>query len=156
MQRYTEFTGDLWTLPVQYWCITTNGFIGKNKAVMGRGVALQAAQRYPRLPFLLNEKMKFLGNKVFIFHDLKIITVPVKPALTHDGRPGWQAKADLDLIHDSLMELVTRRVPDPWAPASIALPRPGCGAGQLSWEDVKPLCDLLLDERFIVVNFEGP
>ncbi len=34
----------------------------------------------------------------------------------------------------------------------VYLVRPGCGNGQLKWEDVKPLIAPILDDRFIVVE----
>lgn len=47
-----EAQGDLWTLPAEFRCITTNGIWSKNtgEAVMGAGVALDAKRRYPDLP----------------------------------------------------------------------------------------------------------
>ena len=34
----------------------------------------------------------------------------------------------------------------------VYMARPGCGNGQLKWEDVKPLIAPILDDRFIVVE----
>jgi len=31
----------------------------------------------------------------------------------------------------------------------IFLPRPGCGAGELEWKDVKPLLEVLPDKYFV-------
>jgi hypothetical protein len=35
---------------------------------------------------------------------------------------------------------------------NVLVPRPGCGNGQLDWEDVKPILLDHFDDRFIVVT----
>ena len=36
---------------------------------------------------------------------------------------------------------------------TILCPRFGCGAGELNWEDVKPMIENILDDRFICVTY---
>lgn len=56
-----EATGDLWKFPCDALCIPTNGTRRHDGcAVMGRGVAAQAAQRWPWLPRALGDS---LGDK---------------------------------------------------------------------------------------------
>ena len=65
-----EVKGNLWTFeypntsPDSYVrCITTNGFVKKNgEAVMGRGCAKEACERYPGLAKQLGEKIIKKGN----------------------------------------------------------------------------------------------
>jgi hypothetical protein len=140
-----EISGDIWEPHVRgYWIvITTNGIVRKDGAcVMGRGVARDAALRYPTLPFDLGHLLTKHGNHVFHLKRYKIITFPVK----HH----WREPADLDLIRQSAVELLTDSVT--LAPPEIYLVRPGCGNGQLDWEDVRPVLAPILDDRFIVVH----
>ncbi len=73
--------------------------------------------------------------------------------------PGWMAQADMALIKRSAREL--RALADEhgmpnngirWE--SIVLPRPGCGAGELSWDEVRPVLNNILDDRFYAITFE--
>src|SRR5580704_4326946 len=94
-----ELTGDLWSYHhLGYVCITTNGYVKSNgECVMGRGVALQATQRFPRLALRVGNLIQSGGNHVHILPDLKLITLPVK----HH----WKEQADLALIKLSINEL---------------------------------------------------
>jgi hypothetical protein len=144
-----EAEGDLWDFhAIGAWvAITTNGFVKKNgEAVMGRGVAKEAAQRFPWLPAQLGERTLSAGNHVQIFSHIRLFTFPVK----HH----WHEPADPDLIVQSAREL-RGFLDDPGVlrlPKRVYLVRPGCGNGQLRWEDVRPLIAPILDDRFIVVE----
>jgi len=65
----------------------------------------------------------------------------------------WWEKSDLVLIEESTRQLrdffdnVISEYPVP-----IYLPRPGCSNGGLDWEDVKPILEKYLDDRFVVVQ----
>ena len=144
-----EIFGNIWE---QYelgrWVvITTNGATRKDGAcVMGRGVAKQAADKFPNLPYNLGELLKVGGNKVYIFDDLKIITLPVK---YH-----WREQADLDLIETSLQQLVAWAGIPPRKHGKFYMVRPGCSNGRRDWEtEVKPLCMKYLDDRFVIVEW---
>jgi len=139
-----EIKGDLWEQDADALVITTNGFVKRNgAAVMGRGVALQAAQRYPWLPAALGSSIETQGNHVtpFLVDNRWIITFPVKHK--------WYEKADLLLIERSRDELVALQVR--LSLGKVVLPRPGCGNGGLDWEDVKPIMEVL-DEHFFVID----
>jgi len=142
-----EAFGNLWTHPAEARVITTNGFVKANgAAVMGRGCALEAARRWPRMPRLLASAIHDRGNTVHYlgwWDGEIIIAMPVK----HN----WWEPADPALIIESTEGLV-------WLAnhmnfASVVLPRPGCGNGQLSWSTVKSLIEPLLDDRFTVITF---
>lgn len=160
-----EAEGNIWDHQSAYDAIviTTNGFVKKNgEAVMGKGIALEATQRYPSFPKLLGEHLQQYGNIVglFEFWDFEtgpklanIFTMPVKPEYGPMGRPGWQAKADIHLILFSLGMLVRLADEKNSQFRKILMPRPGCGNGGLKWEFVKPVIEPYLDDRFTVMNF---
>jgi len=146
-----EIFGNIWEQhEVGRWVvITTNGDVRKDGAcVMGRGVAKQAADKFPDLPYKLGNALNVGGNKVNIFDDLKIITLPVK----HH----WKDKADLNLIAKSLQQLVAWADIPPRKHGKFYMVRPGCDNGRRDWEtEVKPICSTYLDDRFVIVEWNG-
>lgn len=143
-----EVVGNLWTIKADARVIPTNGIVRRDgAAVMGRGVALQAKARYPRIEFTVGAILKGKGNHVqFFFKEENLWTFPVK----HH----WREKADLKLIGRSCLELTIQASHRPWM-KRIALPRVGCGNGGLDWKEVKPILKEFLDDRFIVVTLKG-
>lgn len=143
-KAFKEAEGDIWDFHAKgHWIvITTNGSIKKNGAcVMGRGVAFQASQRFPNLPYLLGEQIRRYGNQTFAFPQYRILTFPVKF--------NWWEKADLKLIGISCQQLARSKVN-----SGIYMVRPGVGNGKLDWKDVKPVLEKYLNDTFIVVNNE--
>ena len=141
-----EAVGDLWEAhALGHWvAITTNGITRRDgHAVMGRGVAKQAAERFPAFPEAFGSRLRDHGNHVHLFSRERIITFPVK---YH-----WRDPADLKLIRQSAQELQERF---PFWKVPCYLVRPGCGNGRLSWDQVRPVIAPILDNRFIVVNRE--
>lgn len=140
-----EIKGNIWDYYGKgHWIvITTNGTVKRNgEAVMGRGVALQAKQRFPDLPKRLGDCIRGpIGNHVTLQPTCGIFTFPVK----HD----WREKADLELIERGCKELLG--VADVFKPPFYMV-RPGCGNGGLDWKDVKPILEKYLDDRFVVVE----
>ena len=135
-----EIKGNLWDWHDKgYWiAITTNGVIRMDGAcVMGRGIARQAKNKFPQLPYDLGNSIQAGGNQVHQFSKYQIYTLPVK----HH----WRERADLDLIVRSCHQL-----------NSIAektyMVRPGCGNGGMLWDVVKPAIENILDDRFIIVE----
>lgn len=141
-----EEYGDLWALPADARCITTNGSLRVGGlAVMGRGCAQEALERWPCLAILLGRLIRERGIGVyFLYRDAKLgylINFPVK----YD----WRQAANMLLIEHSckeLMALIDRRQFQ-----RVLLPRPGCGAGGLQWEDVRSVIAPLLDNRVAVL-----
>ncbi|KKN06475.1 hypothetical protein LCGC14_1076920 [marine sediment metagenome] len=141
-----EVHGNLWDAKADYTVITTNGVVREDgAAVMGRGVAFQAKDRYPGLEYTLGRRIKLRGNHVSLMS--KLISFPVK----HH----WQDPADLELIKQSTEELVIlidHQALTGYPTSHIAMPRPGCGNGRLDWKDVQAVIEPLLDDRFTVYN----
>ena len=69
----------------------------------------------------------------------------------HDPVPGWALKADKNLIMKSAQLMM--EAADRLRLTSIVIPRPGCGAGELSWKDISPGLHKLLDDRFYSITF---
>ncbi len=142
-----EITGNIWRVRCDAIVIPTNGDVNRHgEAVMGRGLARQAAGRYPLLPKVLAMLLREHGNHVFDAYRPRglpiIVTFPVKDH--------WHHIARLDLIEQSAQELVV--MADHHEYLRVALPRVGCGNGALDWKDVQPILTRHLDDRFFLVS----
>lgn len=141
-----EVRGDMWKYAADARVVTTNGYIRKDgAAVMGRGVARQCMRKYKGIEFVLGELIRQGGNTVHLFGippmtDIPIYSFPVKWNF-------WEV-ADLGLIGQSARELMSITP----LTYTVVIPRPGCGNGQLKWEDVKPVIEDILDDRFHVID----
>lgn len=143
-----EIVGDVWDYHADgaWACVLTNGEINaRGHAIMGRGIALQAKERFPLLPDVLGVKLREQGNAVYWFPEWRLITFPTKHR--------WRERSDIQLIADSVLQLgslihggmVAGVRFDP-----VILPRPGCGNGGLEWRDVQPFCAQLDDRVHII------
>ncbi|HBA89002.1 MAG TPA: ADP-ribose-binding protein [Geobacter sp.] len=122
--------------------ITTSGSLTRaGKAVMGRGVARQAVQRFPGLPEELGGLLRQGGNHVHPLGD-GLVSFPVEES-------AW-ACPDLRLIARSAKELRALADREGWR--TVVVPRPGCGGGGLVWKEVRPLLVEHFDSRFVVVS----
>jgi len=142
-----ELKANLWDLLVdknKIPVITTNGSLAFNgSAVMGRGVAFEAAQKWPYLPEILGRRIKEEGNRVHIINPemgTMLIAFPVKRQ--------YFMRADLDLIATSTHEL--RQIAQIEPKVTFYLPRPGCGNGKRDWQEIKPIVECLPDNVIIV------
>lgn len=134
--------GNIWDYRSKgYIVVPTNGFITKRgEAVMGRGLALQTKQKYPKFPLLLGWHLENIGNVPGYFREYSIITFPVKYY--------WKAPADLKLITQSAQLLNTVIDPPTLKNAAtygislpVYIPKVGCGCGKLDWSQVKPILE---------------
>jgi len=109
--------------------VPTNLVVGMGvRAVMGGGIAKQAAVRYPVLPGLYGAHLKGnLRRHLYWWRLGGIICLPTK---VH-----WREDSDLELLEDGLRQLRTaclvRTLGD------IRLPRIGAGLGRLPWAVVE-------------------
>ena len=168
---YKTHIGDMTKLTnLSGLCVTTNGYVNKQgKCVMGRGIAKQIADTYPDVPTILGNLIKYKGNRVYILKAIDstiLLSFPVKPItgnikdvvphLRHYYKsgtiPGFAVKAQLSIIEESFKQLV--KLVEIYKLNRVTLPLVGCGAGELSLKDVKPLFDKYLDSRFIICSFK--
>lgn len=144
-----ELQADFWDQGYGYGCITTNGYVTNDGlAVMGRGIAKQAAEKFTDIRRVLGYLIRSRGNHVhvlpFKWHDYDDVMVLVSFPVKHV----WNEKADLELIKRSCSELMEMLPKNEY----VFLPRPGCGNGQLDWEtQVKPVCQKYLDQRVTIL-----
>lgn len=145
MSDVHELRGNLW----DYWesgswvVITTNGSLKKDgHAVMGRGVALEAAIKFPNLAKDLGDRIAASGNRVHSISHRRLFAFPVKTE--------WNMGASLALIERSAAQLAL--LVHALKLSQVYMVRPGCGNGGLTWGDVKPILNRHLDARYYVVE----
>jgi len=146
MDDMREANGNLWDFyeqPNAVVCITTNGTVKNNgEVVMGRGCAREAKDKFPHVPRFLGRWIKRHGNVPAYFVGSRLMTFPVK----HN----WWEQADLALIEQSAKALADKanRVG-----LTFYLPRPGCGNGRLTWDEVRPVIEPILPDNVVVISF---
>src|SRR5580692_3397304 len=108
---------DIWSYLDTHWiCITTNqGWNRSGENVMGRGLALQAAQRYPDLPFVYGKICQNdpgthrIEPVVFLSKDMvsaaHLLMFPTKRLNASAPWMSWKSKSDTDLITECLVAL---------------------------------------------------
>jgi hypothetical protein len=143
-----EIKGNIWNQECDWLCITTNSNIRSDgNAVMGRGVALEAAQRFPGIAKVLANHLRQNGNVVGL-----LMKACGKYIFSFPTKNNWWDNSDLDLIKKSTLELKKLYDLEDKKPIVI-LPRPGCANGKLSWESVKPILEkILTDDNFLIYN----
>lgn len=115
-------------------------------AIMGKGLALDAACRFPRLKNELGMTLQCDGEATTAayWRSYEIITFPTKPL--------WREPAKLWLIERSARELlmITKAAAHGFSAlhplSKILMPKVGCGTqtGQLDWKLVRPALERIL------------
>lgn len=132
MIEYIE--GDIFESPAQVIVNTVN-----TVGVMGKGLALSFKQRYPQMFEKYKaacEKHLLTVGKLMLFYEADhwLLMFPTKE--------NWRNPSKLEYIEKGLMKFVQTYAEKNIT--SIAFPRLGCGNGELSWSDVKPLMERYL------------
>lgn len=129
--------GDLWDFhnisSGKFVVVPTNTTVHKgNYAVMGRGIARQASDKFKKLARSYGKKLK--GDKTldgfYVFKKRGLIMLPVKR--------DWRQKADRKLIEHMLQILMYTLKITP-SIKEVTIPMLGCGFGGLIYEDVLPM-----------------
>lgn len=137
--------GNMWDVfgKTDLFLITTNPIVRKDGAcVMGRGIAKEAAVKFPELPYDFG---KLLLEKAVDYEPYKLCLVIGKYDNQLIGnfmvKHHWQEPASLDVIASSV-QITARGAP---AYSRIDLNFPGIGNGKLKREEVLPLIEQLPD-----------
>lgn len=128
--------------------IPTNGSVNaKGRAVMGRGLAYDASQRYDTLSAQLGSCIKNAGNRCFYFPLECFVTFPVKEQ--------WFDTASLHLIGQSCQQTneLLRQHKDEIQ--KIFIPHVGCGNGRLQWRLVRPILERRCEGNYTIVSRKG-
>lgn len=144
-------------------CIPTNGIVkANNYAVMGAGLALAFANKFPKLPERLGGYLsKYKDNKPYILGAVKDnnFFIPKKEELNDScliisfpTKNHYKNDSDLFLIENSCINLVNYA--NNLNLKNIYLPKPGIGLGKLNYTDVEPILKKYLDDRFSIINYE--
>ena len=125
---------------------------------MGRGLAKEAAKRYPWLPPLYGEFCHMHGTDTPVTFNMRsrIILFPTKPLNEKTPWASWKSKASPYLIRKSAKQLNDILLPHKdldWPGGRletnhVLVPPVGCGGGRLYEEDVFPILHEELDDRY--------
>ena len=129
--------GDIWKTPLNNIVIPVN-----QVAVMGTGLAKQAAVRYPEM--VSNYKALCYRNEILpnrpMIHYTSGKDLILMPTKNH-----WRNPAILEYIEIGIAWIASLDQP-------VALPALGCGAGTLDWEDqVRPIMESHLSTTNCIV-----
>jgi hypothetical protein len=148
-----EARGDIWDWLKDGYRVVIPVNIGwklDGANVMGRGLAAQAAKRYPSLPAWWGAYCKKHRDRagVTIYPEAPLLLFPTKPLNNETPHLSWRSESSLRLVERSTAELLG--LPKDW---KIALPLVGCGNGKLDPNDVLPILRQKLNEdRFVLVR----
>ena len=144
--------GSIWAYEKTHVLVipTNIGWRTKTQAnVMGRGLALQAAKKYPDFQLWFGKECAARGAEtpVLLYPDGPLIAFPVKPLNVSAPHLSWQSRANLQLINRSAKQLAELKVDRP-----VAVSMVGCGNGGLDMSEVRPILDRhLSSDRFTLI-----
>lgn len=129
--------------------ITTNGEVKSDgSAVMGKGIAKQAVDELGQdIMRILGSYIKQYGNRVFNLGNYVIGQNCVR-VFSFPTKYSWRDDSDLTLITKSLEQ--SKEVLNKFECTVAFMPCPGIGNGNLSINTVRPVLDLMTDERYFV------
>jgi hypothetical protein len=150
-------SGDLWKLrgdSGKGWIVifTNIGWKTGGIAVMGKGTAKTAADMYPELPEEYGAVLKTTWQQrggelelelIYPFDKGRLLLMPTVPLDLDAPWMSWKQKASVPLIKRGLHRLQSL---DWLTECYMGIP----GASKISIDLVLPLCDKILDSRFIV------
>jgi len=105
--------------------------------VMGKGIALQFKQRWPKnfKEYEAAAKRKEIKPGTMLIYDLGEWEKP-RYIVNFPTKVHWRGDSELEYVEEGLRDLVKQV--NRLGIKSISLPPLGCGNGGLRWEDVRP------------------
>lgn len=159
--------GNIWDLRESHWLVipTNAGWNAAGRNVMGRGLARQAAARYPVLPWLYGKVCRdtaysqtpdesFAPMPFMVWSPDEspgLILFVTKPVNKDAPQLSWQRKSDLGAIRASCEMLAQWLKLPPELGTLIAMPLVGCGNGGLQESEVLPVLNEFFAETDNVV-----
>lgn len=148
------FRGDIWSLSASHFVIVpcNVGWTIAGIGVFGKGLALQAAQRFPKLPVWYGfQCQKFRENTpVLVYPDAALVMFPTKPLNMKCPWHSWKGPSTLAFVEKGLAQLVQLQFARP-----VAVPLLGCGAGGLREQDVVELIGRYLKDDLFTLVYPG-
>lgn len=140
MANYT--TGNIWDTVGKsnhVLVITTNNIITKGKLVMGAGVALEAKQKFPVLPYYLANEIEYSGRDYYFVTTLVSFGDSEVEIGALQTKRHWRDKSSLTLVDNSIycMQQFANNHPR----LILDCVMPGIGFGGLSYDAVKIITD---------------
>lgn len=132
MLEYIE--GDIFNSPAQVLVNTVN-----TVGVMGKGLALSFKKRYPDM---FDSYRKACEKHQFHVGKLMLCYAPDHWILLFPTKANWRNPSKMEYLEEGLNKFVNTYAEK--GISSIAFPKLGCGNGELSWCDVKPVMERYL------------
>lgn len=132
MFEYIE--GDIFNSPAQVIVNTVN-----TVGVMGKGLALSFKNRYPEM---FESYKKVCEKKSLKTGKLMLYYYPDHWILLFPTKEHWRYPSKLEYIESGLIKFVQTYADKNIS--SIFFPKLGCGNGELSWNDVRPIMEKYL------------
>lgn len=126
--------GNIFDSPAQVIVNTVN-----TVGVMGKGLALSFKQRYPEMfkrYRTVCERKQLTVGKLMLFYE------PDHWILLFPTKENWRNPSKMEYLEKGLIKFVNTYAEKNIT--SIAFPKLGCGNGELSWDEVKPLMEKYL------------
>jgi hypothetical protein len=143
LEKPTFKTGDYWDAfdEADLFLFTGNSIVKANgRLVMGQGTARQVRDRFPSIDAQFGQQLRdrrMAGDDSLAYHLLISPDWPSQKIAAFQTKHNFLADSDTALIQDSINALIAWAIAHPQA--SIHLPYPGIGKGNLTKEAVQPM-----------------
>lgn len=139
----TYTSGNLFESTAEIWVNAVN-----TRRVMGKGIALAFAQRFPAMyeDYVVKCQLGLVQIGQMVSYQLPIGSRP-RWILGFPTKDHWKDPSRLEYIERGLVNFVkvVKHIKEKDGISTIAMPALGCGLGGLSFQDVRQLFDTYLE-----------